>query len=201
MYVLIDNYDSFSYTLASYLTELGAQLAIVRNDEVSLEELERLWRSGELEGIVISPGPGRPEESGRCIQALLWAARRVPVLGVCLGHQVLATALGAEVVRGVRPMHGQVSSITTTGKGLFAGLPRTFQVTRYHSLVVDEKSLPPELIVDARSSDGAIMALRHRALPFFGLQFHPEALCTQHGHDLLRAFLSIASTELREACA
>ena len=196
MYLMVDNYDSFTAMLASYFEELGAKLSLVENDQVSIELLERLRRLGALEGIVISPGPKSPSESGACQDVVRWAARtRTPTLGVCLGHQVIGQVFGARVRRGARPMHGKISTLTANGQGIFQGLPAQFEVTRYHSLVVDEETLPACLTVDARCTDGAVMALRHTDLPVYGVQFHPEAARTQYGHDILANFLSIAHKE------
>ncbi|WP_261428976.1 aminodeoxychorismate synthase component I [Berryella wangjianweii] len=202
MILLIDNYDSFTHTLTSYLRSLGATVRCVRNDRIDIPAIERLRGRGLLSGIVLSPGPGRPDESGICPQAVRTFAGRVPMLGVCLGHQVIAEVLGGSVRLGARPMHGEVTPITTTGQGLFAPLPRRFKVTRYHSLSVQRASLPPSVAVDAWADDGAVMALRHLILPLFGVQFHPEALLTEHGCALLAAFLTACdATRAQRAAA
>ncbi|WP_298629359.1 aminodeoxychorismate/anthranilate synthase component II [uncultured Senegalimassilia sp.] len=190
MYLMIDNYDSFTAMLASYFAELGTAMVVKKNDEISLHDIAQMDAQNPLEGIVISPGPKSPADCGSCIQIVRWAAgRHIPLLGVCLGHQVLAAAFGARIVRGKRPMHGKVTPIRTNGKGLFRGIPAQFPVTRYHSLVVDERSLPSCLVVDAHSDDGAVMALRHANLPLFGVQFHPEAARTLYGHELIANFM------------
>ena len=198
MYLMVDNYDSFVHTLTSYFAELGCDIRIVRNDALEVAQVLDLAAHGSLEGAIISPGPKTPLESGCCLQLVQtlqqWDAassRPVPILGVCLGHQVIACANGARVVRGTRPMHGKVTPIRTDGAGLFARLPCRFKVTRYHSLVVDAGQLPPCLRVDARADDGAIMAISHRELPVYGVQFHPEAVLTSYGHELLAAYLQI----------
>ena len=190
MYLMIDNYDSFTAMLASYFAELGADMVVKKNDEISLEGIEQMDAQSTLDGIVISPGPKSPADCGHCIEIVRWAVeRRIPLLGVCLGHQVLAAAFGAQILRGKQPMHGKVTTIHANGNGLFRGLPAQFPVTRYHSLVVDEQSLPSCLVVDARSDDGAVMALRHARLPLFGVQFHPEAARTLYGHELIANFI------------
>ena len=194
---MIDNYDSFVHNLAAYLEELECDVILVRNDKIDLDWLAHAVEETEtfpqLEGIIISPGPKSPEDCGLCKQALCIAAGRVPVLGVCLGHQIIAGAYGAKVVRGSKPMHGKVSVIRHNGEGLFEGLPERFAVTRYHSLVVSDSGFPATLRIDARSDDGEIMAISHRKLPIYGVQFHPEAVLTEHGHDILRAFSRICS--------
>lgn len=192
MFLMIDNYDSFTAMLSSYLLELGAQLTTLQNDKASVAAVEELNRRQNLEGIIISPGPKSPEDCGCCKDIVRWAAKhRVPLLGVCLGHQIIASVYGASVSRGKVPMHGKISTIHTTRRGLFAGLPAEFSVTRYHSLVVQEDTLPACLHVDARSGDGAVMAISHTDLPLYGVQFHPEAARTQYGHELLANFLAV----------
>lgn len=190
MYLMVDNYDSFTAMLTSYFSECGADVVVVKNDEISCVDVCEMLTRGSLEGIVISPGPKSPADCGNCIQIVKLAARmRVPLLGVCLGHQIIAAAYGASVIRGERPMHGKVSMIRTDGQGLFCGMPSLFPVTRYHSLVVAEESLPSCLAVDAYSDDGAVMAIRHRQLPLYGVQFHPEAARTLYGHELIANFM------------
>jgi len=186
MVVLIDNYDSFVYNLARYLEELGESTAVLRNDVLPVPDVLDLAPSH----IVLSPGPCTPAEAGICIDLCRAAGDRVPVLGVCLGHQCLAAAFGARVVRG-SPVHGKVSGIRHDGSDLFTGLPDPLQVTRYHSLVVDPGSLPPELVSLAWTEEGTNMALRHRSRPAWGVQFHPEACLTEHGHALLANFLAL----------
>jgi len=184
--LLIDNYDSFVYNLARYFEELGEQTVVVRNDEIDLESVEALMPGH----IVLSPGPCTPREAGICVDLTRLVCGRIPILGVCLGHQCLGEAFGGRVVRG-KPVHGKVSEIQHEGIDLFSGLPAPLSVTRYHSLVVDPESLPPELVPLARTADGTLMALRHRTLPVWGVQFHPEAVLTTAGHALLANFLSL----------
>lgn len=196
MLLMLDNYDSFTDNLCSYFTELGCAIEVVENDRIDLDRLSAQLKTNErfdagIKGIVISPGPKSPDDSGRCRDAVALAAGKVPILGVCLGHQVIARVFGAQVHRGTRPMHGCVTTLTNDGTGLFSGLPHRFEVTRYHSLVVSDAEFPSNLAVNARSDDNAIMALSHRNLPIFGVQFHPEALLTQFGHPLLRNFARI----------
>jgi anthranilate synthase component II len=183
--LLVDNYDSFTYNLYQYLGELGATTQVVRNDAASAEEAVGLG----ADRIVISPGPGAPDEAGISVELLRQAAGRVPVLGVCLGHQALGQAFGARIVRAPAPMHGKTSTIEHDGRGVFAGLPRPFTATRYHSLVVERASLPDCLEVSAWTDDGLVMGLRHRRHALDGVQFHPESLMTSAGMDLLRNFL------------
>jgi anthranilate synthase component 2 len=183
--LVIDNYDSFTYNLVQYLGELGAAVEVLRNDEASVEEIERL----RPERIVISPGPGTPDDAGVSLALIARLAGRVPVLGVCLGHQAIGQAFGGKVVRARQVMHGKVSRIRHDGRGVFAGVPEEFVATRYHSLVVERASLPPALEVSAQSEDGEVMGLRHRRLAVEGVQFHPEALLTEHGHRMLENFL------------
>jgi anthranilate synthase/aminodeoxychorismate synthase-like glutamine amidotransferase len=186
MILLIDNYDSFTYNLAQALGSLGAEVETLRNDAVTPEEIDD--RSPER--IVISPGPCTPRESGISNRVIRRFAGRVPILGVCLGHQCIAHAFGAQVVRAKRPMHGKTSEILHDGEGVFAGLPNPFRAMRYHSLVVDERSLPAEFAVSARTADGEVMGFRHREWPLEGVQFHPESYRTEAGVALLRNFLA-----------
>lgn len=188
MFVMIDNYDSFVYNLAAYFQELGREIRVVRNDRVSVEDLAEMKK---LEGLVISPGPGRPEDGGVSQEAVRHFTGRIPILGVCLGHQIIGHAFGAGVVRGSRPMHGKVTRICHRGEGLFKGLPESYPVTRYHSLIVERSTVPGQLRVDALSEDGAVMALSHREYPLYGIQFHPEAVLTEYGHELLENFIRI----------
>ncbi|HMA89515.1 MAG TPA: aminodeoxychorismate/anthranilate synthase component II [Burkholderiales bacterium] len=185
MVLVIDNYDSFTYNLVQYLGELGEQVRVVRNDEVSIDEVEALAPAR----VVISPGPCTPSEAGISLGLIDRLAGRVPILGVCLGHQAIGQAFGGKVVRARQVMHGKVSRIRHDGHGVFAGVPNDFIATRYHSLVVERASLPECLEVSAESDDGEIMGLRHRSLPVEGVQFHPEALLTEHGHKMLENFL------------
>jgi anthranilate synthase component 2 len=186
--LVVDNYDSFVYNLVQYLGELGAEPLVHRHDELSLAEIEAL----EPDAVLISPGPGRPEDAGLSNEVIRRFAGRRPVLGVCLGHQCLGQVYGAEVVRAAEIMHGKTSLIHHTGVGVFAGLPSPFEATRYHSLVVDRGSVPAELEITAWTDDGTVMGLRHRhhEIPVEGVQFHPESILTASGHDLLRNFLA-----------
>jgi len=185
--LVVDNYDSFTFNLVQYLLELGAVVEVVRNDVASSAEL--LARAPTH--VVLSPGPGRPSDSGVCRDLCrdLAESGAVPLLGVCLGHQTLCEVLGAEVVGAERIMHGKTSPIVHDGTGVFAGLPSPFTATRYHSLLVRESTLPPELVAVARTPEGELMAVRHREHDLFGVQFHPESILSEHGHDLLRTFL------------
>jgi anthranilate synthase component 2 len=185
MVLMIDNYDSFTFNLVQYLGELGAQMKVFRNDEVSVPAIERLAPSH----IVISPGPGTPNEAGISLETIERLADRIPILGVCLGHQAIGQAFGGKVVRAKQVMHGKVSRIRHDDQGVFREIPNAFVATRYHSLVVERASLPACLEVSAESEDGEIMGLRHRGLPVEGVQFHPEALLTEHGHKLLQNFI------------
>jgi anthranilate synthase component 2 len=185
MVLMIDNYDSFTFNLVQYLGELGAQVRVVRNDELEVPQIEALAPSH----VVLSPGPCTPNEAGVTLAALERLAGRVPILGVCLGHQAIGQAFGGKVVRAKQVMHGKVSRIGHDGQGVFKSLPQEFVATRYHSLVVERASLPACLEVSAESEDGEIMGLRHRSLPVEGVQFHPEALLTEHGHRLLENFI------------
>jgi len=188
MILLIDNYDSFTFNLVHFLGDLGARCEVVRNDRLTVADA--LARAPEA--IVLSPGPCTPNEAGICLDLIAAAAGRVPVLGVCLGHQAIGQAFGGEVIRAPAPMHGKVSRVRHDGTDIFAGVPSPFTATRYHSLIVRAESLPEALVATAWTEDGTIMGLRHRLLPVFGVQFHPESIASEHGHDLLRNFLSIA---------
>jgi len=184
--LVVDNYDSFVYNLVQYLGELGSEPLVVRNDTHSVDELMQM----ECDAILISPGPGRPEEAGVTCELIRTAAGRVPLLGVCLGHQAIGHVFGASVVRAPELRHGKTSHITHDGAGVFASLPSPLEVTRYHSLVIDTASLPSDLVVTATASDGTVMGVRHRKYEIEGLQFHPESILTQHGHTMLQNFLS-----------
>jgi len=185
MLLMIDNYDSFTYNLVQYLGELGEEVRVFRNDEITLDEIEAL----APQRIVISPGPCTPNEAGISLALIGRFAGRVPILGVCLGHQAIGQAFGGRVVRAARVMHGKCSSIRHAGRGVFAGLPDSFNATRYHSLVVERATLPACLEVSAESEDGEIMGLRHTQLAVEGVQFHPEAILTEHGHHMLKNFI------------
>jgi len=182
---VVDNYDSFTYNLVQYLGELGAEVAVFRNDEISIEKVEAMRPSH----IVLSPGPCTPNEAGITLPVLQRLAGKAPILGVCLGHQAIGQAFGGKVVRAKQVMHGKVSRIRHDGKGVFSEIPDAFVATRYHSLVVQRESLPECLEITAQAEDGEIMGLRHRGLPVEGVQFHPEAMLTEHGHKMLQNFL------------
>ena len=190
MILMIDNYDSFTYNVVQYLAELGADIKVVRNDELSLQEIEEL----KPEKIVISPGPCTPNEAGVSVDVIKTFSGRLPILGICLGHQSIGQAFGGRIVRASQVMHGKISSICHRGEGVFTGLSQPFDATRYHSLVIENESLPDcfEVTAWTETDDGefdAIMGVRHRELDIEGVQFHPESILTQHGHDLLKNFL------------
>jgi anthranilate synthase component II len=187
MLVMIDNFDSFTYNLFQYLMQLGAEVRVARNNSLTVAELEDL----NPRGLIISPGPGRPEDAGITVAAIRHFSGRIPILGVCLGHQAIALAFGANVVCARRLMHGKISSVTADGRSLFQGIQSPFQAMRYHSLAVSREGLPEDLEVSAESEDGEIMGLRHRRHPTEGLQFHPESIMTTVGKRLLRNFLKI----------
>jgi anthranilate synthase/aminodeoxychorismate synthase-like glutamine amidotransferase len=187
MILVLDNYDSFTYNLVQYFGELGAQLVVRRNDRTSIEEVEKL----RPEKICISPGPGTPDDAGISNDLIRHFGSRIPVLGVCLGHQCIGQVFGGEVVRAARLMHGKTSPILHEGDGVFHGLPIPFEATRYHSLIVRRETLPPELEVVAETSEREIMGLRHRRYPVHGVQFHPESIMTGEGKKLLANFLSM----------
>jgi len=185
MIAMIDNYDSFTYNLVQYLGELGAEVKVWRNDEITVDAIAALMP----ERIVISPGPCTPNEAGITLELLARLSGKVPILGVCLGHQAIGQAFGGKVVRARQVMHGKVSRIRHDGRGVFSGVPDDFVATRYHSLVIERESLPDCLAITAQSEDGEVMGVRHRALAVEGVQFHPEALLTEHGHRMLENFL------------
>ena len=187
MLVTIDNFDSFTYNLFQYLMQLGAEVRVTRNNSLTVAELEDL----NPRGLIISPGPGRPEDAGITVAAIRHFSGRIPILGVCLGHQAIALAFGAKVVSARRLMHGKTSAVTADGRSLFQGIQSPFQAMRYHSLAVTREGLPDSLEVSAESEDGEIMGLRHRSHPTEGLQFHPESIMTTVGKRLLRNFLKI----------
>ena len=194
MILLIDNYDSFTWNLYHFLGDLGAQTEVIRNDAITADEAIAM----APEAIVLSPGPCTPNEAGICLDLVEKAAGKVPLMGVCLGHQAIGQAFGGTVVRAQQLMHGKLSDVTTTGKGLFEGLPETFRATRYHSLVVERGSLPDCLEVTASTGD-IVMGLQHKELNVHGVQFHPESIASEHGHAILRNFLKLAGAyEQRE---
>ena len=192
MIFVLDNYDSFTYNLVQYLGELGQQLAVHRNDQVTVDEIEQM----NPERIVISPGPCTPREAGISIELVRHFAGKKPVLGVCLGHQAIGEAFGGKVVRAPYLMHGKLSQIHHDGRTVFRGLPQDFAATRYHSLIVEKGNLPEELEVSATTPDGLIMGLRHRRFPVEGVQFHPESILTGVGRQLLRNFLELQDGEI-----
>ncbi|HSV70577.1 MAG TPA: aminodeoxychorismate/anthranilate synthase component II [Methylibium sp.] len=185
MLLMIDNYDSFTYNLVQYFAELGEDVRVFRNDEITVAEIEAL----RPDRLVLSPGPCSPAEAGICIEAIRHFAGKLPILGVCLGHQSIGAALGGRIVRAKVQMHGKTSVIRTDRQGVFADLPEAFTVIRYHSLAIEPATLPAELVVTATSEDGEIMGVRHKSLPIEGVQFHPESILTEHGHAMLKNFL------------
>lgn len=190
MLLLIDNYDSFTYNLYQYLAELGTEITVRRNDEVTVEEIESL----RPDHIVISPGPCTPSEAGQSCAIIQTFGSRIPILGVCLGHQAIGQVYGGRIVRAPEPMHGKISQIYHRGQGIFRGLPQPLEANRYHSLIVEDVTLPDALEVTARTIDGLIMGLRHHTYPVEGVQFHPESIMTPAGKDLLRNFLEMPRT-------
>jgi anthranilate synthase component 2 len=188
MLLLIDNYDSFTYNLVHYLGELGAESVVVRNDKITVAEV----MANKPKAIVLSPGPCTPNEAGICLDLIKAAGPMIPLLGVCLGHQSIGQSYGGKVIRAPQPMHGKLSTITHTNKGVFEGLPPSFQITRYHSLIVERASLPDCLEITAETADGIIMGLQHKTHPVHGVQFHPESIASEQGHALLANFLKLA---------
>jgi anthranilate synthase component II len=193
MLVLIDNYDSFTYNLVHFLGELGTKSEVIRNDKVTADEVLRM----KPKAIVLSPGPCTPNEAGVCLDLIAKAGAKIPLLGVCLGHQSIGQAYGGKVIRAPEPMHGKLSTITHTDKGVFKGLPEEIEVTRYHSLIVERATLPDCLDITAETSDGIIMGLMHKTHPVHGVQFHPESIASQQGHALLANFLELAGLNPR----
>lgn len=183
--LMVDNYDSFTYNLVQYFGELGAQVEVFRNDEITVAEIA----ARKPDRLVISPGPCSPAEAGISVEAIRHFAGKLPILGVCLGHQSIGAALGGKIIRAQQLMHGKTSEITTTREGVFAGLPEKFTVNRYHSLAIERETCPRELKVTAWTLDGEIMGVRHQQLPIQGVQFHPESILTEHGHAMLKNFL------------
>lgn len=187
--LMVDNYDSFTYNIVQYFGELGAQVEVFRNDEITVADIEARLNAGQLDRLVISPGPCSPAEAGISVAAIQHFAGKLPILGVCLGHQAIGAAFGGTIVRAQQLMHGKTSVITTTQKGVFAGLPEKFTVNRYHSLAIERATCPEVLEVTAWTEDGEIMGVRHQTLAIEGVQFHPESILTEHGHAMLRNFL------------
>ncbi|MCO8030225.1 aminodeoxychorismate/anthranilate synthase component II [Brevundimonas diminuta] len=191
MILVVDNYDSFTYNLVHYLAELGAQTHVVRNDDLTVEEAWAL----KPEAVLLSPGPCAPDQAGICLSLIETAAETMPILGVCLGHQSIGQAFGGQVVRAKTLMHGKTSPILHEGRGVFGGLPSPFTATRYHSLAVRRATLPDALEVTAWTEDGEIMGLSHRTRPIHGVQFHPESIATEHGHEMIANFLDLAGVK------
>jgi anthranilate synthase component 2 len=186
---LIDNYDSFTFNLVHYLGELGAEVSVWRNDEITVADT----LASRPDAIVLSPGPCTPNEAGVCLDLVRSASETTPMLGVCLGHQAIGQAFGGDIVRAPAPMHGKVSRISHHARGLFRGLNGPFQATRYHSLIIERASTPSELEISAESDDGLVMGVEHRDRPVFGVQFHPESIASEHGRQILRTFLDLAA--------
>ena len=187
--LMIDNYDSFTYNIVQYFGELGADVQTFRNDEITVEEIQAQLDAGQLDRLVVSPGPCSPAEAGISVAAIRHFAGKLPILGVCLGHQAIGAAFGGNIVRAQQLMHGKTSVITTTQQGVFADLPAQFVVNRYHSLAIEKSTCPEVLEVTAWTDDGEIMGVRHKTLPIQGVQFHPESILTEHGHAMLKNFL------------
>ena len=188
--VMIDNYDSFTFNLVQYFGELGAEVTVYRNDEISVPELQAQVKSGAVDRLVVSPGPCAPAQAGISVEAIKALAGQLPILGVCLGHQSIGAAFGGRIARAQALMHGKTSVITTTQQGVFAHLPERFTVNRYHSLVIERATCPAELEITAWTDDGDIMGVQHKHLAVQGVQFHPESILSEHGHALLRNFLT-----------
>ena len=187
--LMIDNYDSFTYNIVQYLGELGAQVTVVRNDEITLADIDRLYAAGQLDRLVVSPGPCSPTEAGISVAAITHCAGKLPILGVCLGHQAIGAAFGGDIIRAQQLMHGKTSVISTTQEGVFEGLPEQFTVNRYHSLAIKRATCPACLKITAWTDDGEIMGVKHTSLDIEGVQFHPESILTEHGHAMLKNFL------------
>ena len=187
--LMIDNYDSFTYNIVQYFGELGALVAVVRNDEITVDALDAQFKAGDFERLCVSPGPCSPNEAGISVAAIQHFAGKLPILGVCLGHQAIGAALGGKIIRAQQLMHGKTSVITTTQEGVFKNLPKHFTVNRYHSLAIERASCPAELVITAQTDDGEIMGVKHKTLDIEGVQFHPESILTEHGHTMLKNFL------------
>jgi anthranilate synthase component II len=191
--LMIDNYDSFTYNIVQYFGELGAEVITLRNDEVTVQELDAMFQRGEFDRLCISPGPCSPKEAGIAVTAIDHFKGKLPILGVCLGHQAIGYAFGGNIVRAQELMHGKTSVISTTQEGVFKDLPKQFTVNRYHSLAIERSTCPRELVITAQTEDGEIMGVRHSGYPhevrIEGVQFHPESILTEHGHAMLKNFL------------
>ena len=187
--LMVDNYDSFTYNIVQYFGELGAQVQVYRNDEITVADIQARLDAGQLDRLVISPGPCSPAEAGISVAAIQHFAGQLPILGVCLGHQSIGAAFGGKIVRAQQLMHGKTSVITTTKQGVFTGLPERFTVNRYHSLAIERATCPDCLEITAWTDDGEIMGVRHKTLDIEGVQFHPESILTEHGHAMLKNFL------------
>ena len=191
--LMIDNYDSFTYNIVQYFGELGAEVTVHRNDEITLEEVDALFKKGEFQRLCISPGPCAPLQAGISVAAIQHFAGKLPILGVCLGHQAIGQAFGGKIIRAQELMHGKTSVISTSQEGVFKDLPKTFTVNRYHSLAIERSSCPTELVITAQTDDGEIMGVRHSGyaheVRIEGVQFHPESILTEHGHAMLKNFL------------
>jgi anthranilate synthase component II len=190
--LMVDNYDSFTYNIVQYFGELGADVTVVRNDEITVDDIQQRLDAGQIDRLVISPGPCSPAEAGISVAAIERFAGKLPILGVCLGHQSLAAAFGGKIVRAQELMHGKTSVVTTTQEGVFAGLPEKITVNRYHSLSIDRATCPDCLKITAWTDDGEIMGVKHKTLAVEGVQFHPESILTEHGHAMLKNFLEQA---------
>ena len=193
--LMIDNYDSFTYNIVQYLGELGAEVEVFRNDEITVDEIDAKLKAGQLDRLVISPGPCSPAEAGISVAAIQHFAGKLPILGVCLGHQAVGAAFGGKIIRAQQLMHGKTSQISTTQTGVFANLPEQFTVNRYHSLAIERATCPPCLKVTAWTEDGEIMGVKHTSLDIEGVQFHPESILTEHGHAMLKNFLAPRASE------
>ncbi len=196
MYLMVDNYDSFVYNLVSYFSEENIEMEILRNDLIKLEYIDDLIKNKKLDGIIISPGPKSPKDCGVCKEIVNKYYKKIPIFGVCLGHQIIAYVFGGEdtVTKGKKPMHGKVNKIITNQKNIFKNLPKEFSVTRYHSLIVHEEKLLENFIVDAKTQDNVVMAISHKKYPLYGVQFHPEAVLTEYGHDMIRNFIALSES-------
>ncbi|MBP1888936.1 anthranilate synthase/aminodeoxychorismate synthase-like glutamine amidotransferase [Clostridium moniliforme] len=194
MLVMIDNYDSFVYNLVRYFNELDEEVKVFRNDEVNSDIINNI----NPDGIVISPGPKSPKDAGEVLKIIEEFKEKIPILGICLGHQSIGEYFGGKIVKGTRPMHGKISKVLNNGKGIFKGIPKEIKVTRYHSLIIEKENLPSELEITAVTEDGVIMGIEHKSLPIYGVQYHPEAVLTEEGHTLLNNFINICKEKGRE---